>query len=145
VIVGVGFQVLQLAYSIWKRDENRDTTGDPWNARTLEWSTTSPPPEYNFAVIPKVTERDEFWEQKQRSQSAQPLTYADITVPKNTPFGMYIAAAALAFGFAMVWHILWLGVVGAIAVVLMVIIRTTSENTTRVITAHDIKATEGAQ
>ncbi|HVX48203.1 MAG TPA: cbb3-type cytochrome c oxidase subunit I, partial [Candidatus Saccharimonadales bacterium] len=64
IFLGVCFQLLQLAYSIWKRDENRDLTGDPWDGRTLEWSTASPTPEYNFAVLPTVSSRDAFWEMK---------------------------------------------------------------------------------
>lgn len=145
VMIGVGCQVLQLAVSIWKRKEYRDTTGDPWDGRTLEWATSSPAPEYNFAVIPDGSERDVLWEQKQRKQIFASNKYTDITVPKNTPFGLFIAGAALAFGFAMVWHILWLGVVAAGAMVVLVVIRTTDDNTTRVITAKEVKSMEGTR
>lgn len=145
VIIGVGFQVLQLAVSIWKRKEYRDTTGDPWDGRTLEWATTSPPPEYNFAVIPDGSERDVLWEQKQRKEIFASTKYTDITVPKNTPYGLFIAGAALAFGFAMVWHILWLGAVAAFALIVLVVVRTTDDNTTRVITAKEVKAMEGTR
>lgn len=148
VIIGVGLQVLQLGVSIWKRKEYRDTTGDPWDGRTLEWATTSPPPEYNFAIIPDGSERDVLWEQKQRKEIFTSNKYTDITVPKNTPYGLFIAGAALAFGFAMVWHILWLGAVAVFAAILLIIIRTTDDNTTRVISAKDvkaIKAMEGAR
>jgi cytochrome o ubiquinol oxidase subunit 1 len=145
VIIGVGLQVLQLGVSIWKRKEYRDTTGDPWDGRTLEWATTSPPPEYNFAIIPDGSERDVLWEQKQRKEIFTSNKYTDITVPKNTPYGLFIAGAALAFGFAMVWHILWLGAVAVFAAILLIIIRTTDDNTTRVISAKDVKAMEGAR
>ena len=37
---------------------------DPWDGRTLEWSTSSPPPVYNFATIPTANSRDSFWEEK---------------------------------------------------------------------------------
>lgn len=145
VIIGVGLQVLQLGVSIWKRKEYRDTTGDPWDGRTLEWATTSPPPEYNFAIIPDGSERDVLWEQKQRKEIFTSNKYTDITVPKNTPYGLFIAGSALAFGFAMVWHILWLGAVAVFAAILLIIIRTTDDNTTRVISAKDVKAMEGAR
>lgn len=145
VIAGVGCQVLQLVYSIWKRNENRDTTGDPWNARTLEWATSSPPPEYNFAVIPDGSNRDALWEQKQNKPLPKNPQYTDIIVPKNTPYGLFIAGSALAFGFAMVWHILWLGAVAAFAIVLLIIVRTTDDDTTRVITAKEVKTMEGAR
>ena len=54
VMAGIGFQIAQLVVSIRNREQGRDLTGDPWNGRTLEWSTTSPPPFYNFAVMPDV-------------------------------------------------------------------------------------------
>ena len=54
IAAGIGAMVLQIAYSVWKRDELRDITGDPWGGRTLEWSTASPPPFYNFAHTPVV-------------------------------------------------------------------------------------------
>lgn len=145
VMIGVGFQVLQLAVSIWKRKEYRDTTGDPWDGRTLEWATTSPPPEYNFAIIPDGSERDVLWEQKQRKEIFASTKYTDITVPKNTPYGLFIAGAALAFGFAMVWHILWLGAVAVFAMIVLVVVRTTDDSTTRVITAKEVKAMEGTR
>lgn len=145
VMIGVGFQVLQLAVSIWKRKEYRDTTGDPWDGRTLEWATTSPPPEYNFAIIPDGSERDVLWEQKQRKEIFASTKYTDITVPKNTPYGLFIAGAALAFGFAMVWHILWLGAVAVFAMIVLVVVRATDDSTTRVITAKEVKAMEGTR
>jgi len=145
VMIGVGFQVLQLAVSIWKRKEYRDTTGDPWDGRTLEWATASPPPEYNFAVLPDGSERDVLWEQKQRKEIFKSTKYTDITVSKNTPYGLFIAGAALAFGFAMVWHILWLGAVAVFAMIVLIVVRTTDDNTTRVITAKEVKAMEGVR
>ncbi|HEX5743970.1 MAG TPA: cbb3-type cytochrome c oxidase subunit I, partial [Candidatus Saccharimonadales bacterium] len=88
--LGVLFQALQFAYSIWKRNENR-AGNDPWNGRTLEWSVSSPPPEYNFATLPDGSERDAFWASKQRKSKPEEPIYEAIAVPKNTPLGMYIA------------------------------------------------------
>lgn len=144
VFLGVGFQILQLVYSIIKRNENRDLTGDPWNARTLEWSTSSPPPEYNFAVLPEVTGRDAFWAQKQaRSKQPEP-EYEKIILPKNTGAGIIIAGFALIFGFAAVWHIWWLAAVGLIGAIASVIIRTTEENTETTISAARVAKIEQA-
>jgi cytochrome o ubiquinol oxidase subunit 1 len=134
IFAGVGFQLLQLGYSIWKRDENRDTTGDPWGGRTLEWSTTSPPPEYNFAVIPEVTGRDAFWTMKHRRHTPEP-EYTDIYVPKNTPLPLFIAASAFMCGFGIVWHIWWLAAVTLLAIIVTIIVRTSSEDNERRITA----------
>jgi len=136
ICAGVGFQLLQLAYSIWKRDELRDYTGDPWNARTLEWSTPTPVPEYNFAILPEVTGRDAFWEAKQAAKKAKsagvaaPATpvYEAIKVPKNSADSIYIALAAFLAGFGLIWHIWWLALLAVLALVLVVILHGTSED-----------------
>jgi cytochrome o ubiquinol oxidase subunit 1 len=112
-------QIYQLIVSIRDRNQNRDLTGDPWNGRTLEWSTPSPPPFYNFAVIPTVTSPDAFW--KMKKEGWQPDThYKDIVLPQNTGMGIYISIFCFFFCFAMVWHLFWLaalGLIGAIACV----------------------------
>jgi cytochrome o ubiquinol oxidase subunit I len=129
ILAGVAFQIIQVGYSVWKRDENRDLTGDPWNGRTLEWSTSSPPPFYNFAVMPAVTHRDEFWHQKQRKGELEPPKYEDIYLPRNTGAGIFIAGFGFIFCFAMIWHIWWLAPLGLVGVIAGIIIRSAAENT----------------
>ncbi len=142
ICLGVGFQLLQLTYSILKRDENRDTTGDPWNARTLEWSTSSPPPEYNFAVIPEVTTRDAFWAMKHSKKPDTEPQYEPIHVMKNTPAPLVLAAFAFLFGFAAVWHIWWLFVVAFVGAVATLIIRLSNDDIERTIAVAQIKKIE---
>lgn len=137
---GVFLQVVQLIYSIWKRKDNR-VTGDPWNGRTLEWATTSPPPEYNFAVIPTVNGRDAFWEMKQKGEKP-PQLIQPIIVPKNTPLGLVIAIFALMVGFGIVWHIAWLALIGLVGVIVSVIVRISSDETEHAISADIIRKTE---
>ncbi len=118
VAVGVGFQVLQLIVSIKQRNENRDTTGDPWNGRTLEWSTTSPPPFYNFAFIPEVHQRDPFWVSKHlKAVESKPRKYEDIHMPKNTPMGFYIGIFSFLCGFGLVWYMFWLAALSALGII----------------------------
>ncbi len=119
--LGVFFLVLQLAYSIWKRDENR-AGNDPWNGRTLEWSLTSPPPEYNYAVLPDGSERDAFWAMKQAGPAAKKPHYTAISVPKNSGLAFMIGMSSLAGGFGVVWHIWWLAALGLLAVVSLIIV-----------------------
>jgi cytochrome o ubiquinol oxidase subunit 1 len=145
IMAGIGFQILQLGYSIWKRKENPDTTGDPWDGRTLEWSTTSPPPEYNFAVIPEVNSRDAFWEIKHTKAEPSKLHYRDILVPKNTPVGIFIAGASFAAGFGIVWHIWWLFAVSLLGIVALLITRSLDDDTERTITAKEIAAIESGR
>lgn len=138
--LGIAFQLLQVVVSIWKRNENR-VEGDPWNGRTLEWSTTTPPPEYNFAVIPTVKERDAFWNMKENNVKESNI-YEPIVVPKNTPVGLIIGGFAFLAGFGIIWHILWLALIGIMGIVVMIIMRTSSDDHYRTISVAEIRRTE---
>ena len=145
ICAGVAVQLLQLGYSIWKRKENMDTTGDPWGARTLEWATTSPPPEYNFAVLPEVTTRDAFWEMKLAKPTNRKPVYEDIRVPANTPDALYIAVLAFLASFGFIWHIWWLAIIGVLGAVLVMFWHGLSdEEGERLIPAHEVAAIEAA-
>ena len=142
ICLGVFFQVLQVVVSVIQRKKNR-VGADPWDARTLEWSMATPPAEYNFAVIPVVTDRDEFWEMKQRGET-KPKKYQDIAVPKNSGVGVMIGISSFLCGFGLVWHIWWLALVGFIAVIVLLIVRLTSDDTERIITASEVAKFEKA-
>lgn len=140
ICLGVFFQVLQIIVSIVQRKKNM-VGNDPWDGRTLEWSLATPPKEYNFAVIPTVSERDAFWEMKQRGE--KPATrYEAIVVPKNSGAGVMIAAAAFLCGFGLVWHIWWLALLGLVAVIAVMILRLTSDDTEHVLSAARVKEME---
>lgn len=145
IAAGIGFQILQLAYSIWQRKTYRDTTGDPWNGRTLEWSTTSPAPEYNFAMIPTVTERDAFWEQKHDRKQVQEPVYEPIMVPKNTAAGIGIAFCAFVVSFAIVWHMWLIALTAFVAMLVAVLLRVFQSETERTISVAQIKKHESAR
>ena len=127
ILAGIVCQIMQFVVSIRAREQLRDVTGDPWNGRTLEWSTPSPPPAWNYAILPRVTERDAFWSRKQRTrvtrdQPAQAREYKSVEVPKNSATGFVIAFFAVVTGFALIWHIWWiagLGVFGAFVTLLV--------------------------
>lgn len=140
IALGVFFQVLQIVVSIIQRKKNR-VGPDPWNARTLEWATHTPTPEYNFAVIPEVTERDAFWEMKKNPSKKTPV-YQDIWVPKSSGIGAIIGLFALGFGVAAVWHIWWLLVLSLVAVIVLVIVKLTDDDAERKITAEEIEEEE---
>lgn len=122
-LLGIGFmmiggagQVVQLIVSIRDRERLRDVTGDPWDGRSLEWSTASPPPFFNFAVQPDVHGEEAYWGIKQRAIEAQQLApepeYEAIEMPRNTPTGFITAFFTTLIGFALIWHIWWLAAVG---------------------------------
>ncbi len=141
ILLGVFFQVVQLAYSIWKRKELA-VGPDPWNGRTLEWATPTPVPEYNFATLPTVHERDAFWEQKQEKDKAKKLSYEAIHLPKNTGYGVYVGAASFVIGFAVIWHIWWLALVGVAATVILVIMSSLWEDSEKELSAKEVESIE---
>jgi cytochrome o ubiquinol oxidase subunit 1 len=111
IACGIAAMLLQYTVSIIRRDRNRDLTGDPWNGRTLEWSTSSPPPAYNFAFTPIVHDLDT-WDEMKRAGVARPLEgFRAIHMPKNTGAGVILSGISLVCGFALIWHIWWLAIV----------------------------------
>jgi cytochrome o ubiquinol oxidase subunit I len=114
ILCGIAATVAQLIVSIRARDKHRDASGDPWNARTLEWSTASPPPSYNYAVMPQVEGLDAFWAAKQQGGMPAPAQYEAIRVPRNSPNGFVTALFAVITGFALIWHIWWMAILGLI-------------------------------
>ena len=119
LVIGVICQVIMLVVSILQRDELRDATGDPWDGRSLEWATPSPPPFFNFAVMPNVEGEEAYWGIKLRAIETQQMSpepqYAAIEMPVNSPVGFYTAFFATVTGFALIWHIWWLAGLGLAA------------------------------
>jgi cytochrome o ubiquinol oxidase subunit 1 len=118
ILAGIVLTVVQLLYSIKTRDRRRDLTGDPWDGRTLEWLTLSPPPHFNFAVLPDVHGEEAYWTRKLTAIREEKLIeepkYEDIEMPLNTPTGVICAFFASVTGFAVIWHIWWLAILGLI-------------------------------
>lgn len=139
ITLGAFVQVLQIFVSIRQRKQNKDLTGDPWDGRTLEWATSSPPPIYNFAKTPIVHDLDAFWDEKQtKKESREP--YEDIYLPKNTPHGMFIGVFSFLFGFAIVWHITWLGILGILGIFLCLILQFSDKDPEELFSASEVEA-----
>ncbi len=117
IAIGIGSFLMQLFVSIKNREKLRDETGDPWDARTLEWSTSSPPPAYNFARTPIVYDHDAWWDMKQRGFVRPTEGFQSIHMPKSTGTGAILAGLAIVFGFAMIWYIWWLAIVAFVAMI----------------------------
>ncbi len=141
ILLGAFFQVVQLGYSIWKRKELA-VGPDPWGGRTLEWATSTPIAEYNFATLDPVVERDAYWAVKHAHNKEKKREYHAIHLPKNSGFGVYIGVCAFVVGFAIIWHMWWLVAVGVVALVAVAIASTLREDTEREITAHEVAAIE---
>ena len=144
-IIGLGivFQLLQLYVSVRDRKQNMDLTGDPWGGRTLEWSTSSPPPFYNFAKVPVVKELDAWWDMKQDGRATEvPTKYEKIHMPRNAAEGVIISAFSLVFGFAFIWHIWWLVIFSTAAMLFTVIARSYNSNVDYYVPAEEVAAIE---
>ncbi|KKB63888.1 cytochrome o ubiquinol oxidase subunit I [Robbsia andropogonis] len=146
VLCGIICQLVQIYVSIRDRDlpGNRDFTGDPWNGRTLEWAVASPPPSYNFAIIPHVEELDHFHHAKQHVKETTPPVYTDIHMPRNTSTGFLIGMFATAMGFGAVWYMWWLAIAGFLGIVITAIVRCSDNDIDFYIPASEVKATEEA-
>jgi cytochrome o ubiquinol oxidase subunit 1 len=145
IFLGILCQIAQLYVSIRTREQRRDLTGDPWNGRTLEWATSSPPPAYNFAVMPKVETIDAFWEMKRRGLTALEPTYETIEMPRNSATGFVTAFFAVVTGFALIWHIWWMVILGLLAAAVTMLVFGWSENREREIPANEIARMERAR
>ncbi|VFS45345.1 Ubiquinol oxidase subunit 1 [Budvicia aquatica] len=117
-----------------------DVTGDPWGGRTLEWATSSPAPFYNFAITPHIKDIDPFWDEKEAGTAYQrPAKYEPIHMPKNTGAGIIISAFSVVFGFAMIWHIWWMAIVGLIGMAVTYIAHTFNDDTDYYVTVEEIE------
>ncbi len=147
VLIGILLMIWQIIFSIKNREALRDTTGDPWNGRTLEWSIASPAPFYNFSHIPEVHAIDAYWDYKQKHLAEghvhpQERNYQDIHMPRNTPAGFIIAMFAGVLGFAMVWHMWIPGIIGFIGMIATMIAHTFNTDTDYYVPAEVVRKTE---
>ncbi len=145
ISIGIFCQVAQLYISIRDRALNRDLTGDPWNARTLEWSIPSPPPFYNFARTPHVESIDAFWMEKQNPSKSSSPEYVDIELPKNTASGFIIGVLDGVLAFGLIWHIWWLAILTLIGITATVIARAFQSEVDYTIPAAKIAQLEAAR
>ncbi|MEM5317703.1 cytochrome o ubiquinol oxidase subunit I [Paraburkholderia sp. JHI869] len=148
VFVGLGILsfIVQIVVSLRDREANRDVTGDPWDGRSLEWSTASPAPFYNFAVLPEITSMEQHWDNKEAGRAyVQPRKYEDIHMPRNTGAGFIIAAFSLLFGFAIVWHMWLFAAVGLIGMIATFIARTYNQDVDYWVPAAEVERIENAR
>ena len=158
IFLGIILTVVQLAVSIRNRHRYRDLTGDPWNGRTFEWSIPSPPPAWNFAVLPQVEHLDAFWVAKQQEAKLQafkqqpaaaqsagsPKTYTNLHIPRNNPTGIFVAFFATMLGFALIWRIWWLAAVGLVGVIVVALVQAWRTDGEVMVPAAEVEAFEHA-
>ena len=140
IVAALAALIIQLSTSIKHRNQNRVFVGDPWDGRSLEWSVSAPPPEYNFPVIPVVNDRDAFTAAKEFGKGyQQPDQYVDIVLPRNSAMGPAFGAIGFVIAFGLVWHIWWLVMVGVLAALTAMILRGFARDTTRTLSANEVR------
>jgi cytochrome o ubiquinol oxidase subunit I len=145
IAAGIGAMLMQFYVSFRDRARLADTTGDPWNARTLEWATSSPPPAYNFAFTPVIHDMDAWYDMKARKIARPTDGFRAIHMPKNTWAGIVLAGLATAFGVAMIWYIWWLAVLAFVAMIATAIFHTFNYDRDFDIPAEDVRLAEDAR
>ncbi|MGI8389237.1 cytochrome o ubiquinol oxidase subunit I [Brucella anthropi] len=145
IALGIASFLVQLVVSYMKREQLRDLTGDPWGGRTLEWSTSSPPPEYNFAFTPVVHDLDSWYDMKNRGH-VRPLTgFRPIHMPRNTGAGVILAALSVVLAFALIWYIWWLAILSFAVLLIAAIGHTFNYQRDFYIPAETVAAAEDAR
>jgi len=142
IMAGIAAFVFQLFISYLRRERLRDLTGDPWGGRTLEWSTSSPPPPYNFAFTPVIHDLDAWWDMKNRGYDRPVQGFRPIHMPKNTGAGVVLAGLSTVLGFALIWYIWWLAALSFIGLIAAAIIHTFNYNRDYYIRAEDVARLE---
>lgn len=142
IAIGIAAFLVQIFVSVRRREELADTTGDPWDGRTLEWATSSPPPHYNFAFTPMVHGLDAYTDMKRRGFSRPMEGFKPIHMPRNTGAGVIIAGLATVCGFALIWYIWWLAALSFVALIATAIAHTFNYDRDYYIPAEEVAASE---
>jgi cytochrome o ubiquinol oxidase subunit I len=145
ILVGIVGFIMSIVMGVVRREQLRDATGDPWGGRTLEWSTSSPPPAYNFAFTPVVHDLDAWYDMKDRGYRRPRDGYRPIHMPRNTGMGVILSAIATVLGFAMVWYMWWLAALAFVALLAAAIAHTFNYDRDYFIPAEEVARTEAAR
>ncbi|TPI15689.1 cytochrome o ubiquinol oxidase subunit I [Mesorhizobium sp. B4-1-3] len=142
IACGIAAFLVQIFVSIRKRAELVDVTGDPWDGRTLEWSTSSPPPAYNFAFTPIIRDNDAWWDMKKAGYRRPLSGFRPIHMPSNTGTGVVLAAFSVALGFGLIWYMWWLAALSFVCLIATAIGHTFNYHRDFDIPAAEIAQTE---
>jgi cytochrome o ubiquinol oxidase subunit 1 len=143
IAIGIACFLMQIIVGFLQRNDNLDLTGDPWDARTLEWSTSSPAPFYNFAHLPEGNGIDRFWTDKENGVAyARPTSYEDVHMPTNRAAGFVIAMFITVMGFALIWHIWWLVFITFAAAIISFIVSSFTKKVDYYVPAAEVKRIE---
>jgi len=116
LVMGVGLTLL-LFNIIHGFLRGKPAGNDPWDARTLEWAVSSPPPHHNFDSQPVVNDRDALWVQKYPesvhgervpASASEPYDAVGIHMPGQSWYPFFMGLALMVFSYALLYHNFWL-------------------------------------
>jgi cytochrome o ubiquinol oxidase subunit 1 len=145
IALGIASFLIQIGVSFLRREQLRETSGDAWDGRTLEWSTASPPPDYNFAFTPVVHDHDGWYDMKSRGYERPIQGFKPIHMPKNTGTGVILAAISTALAFGLIWYMWWLVAVSFVGLIATAIGHTFNYKRDFYIPAETVATTEDAR
>lgn len=132
--------VYNVYYSV--RYAPRNIGSDPWDARTLEWATHTPVPEYNFAVQPHVASEQAFWDAKKKGHNLFPEKFTEIHMPNNSGMPFILGVIFFVWGFSFVFAIWPLLIIATLAIFACLAFRSFEKDHGRHISVKEIEETE---
>jgi cytochrome o ubiquinol oxidase subunit 1 len=145
IAIGIAAFLVQIVVSIRNREALRDVTGDPWNGRTLEWATSSPPPDYNFAFTPVIHDNDAWWDMKARGYQRPTSGFRPIHMPRNTGTGVIISGLCVAMAVGLIWYVWWLAALSFAGVLVTAIVHTFNYHRDYDVPVEEVAACEDAR
>ncbi len=129
-VIALGVLVFML--NVAKTRKAAPCEEDPWDARTLEWSVSSPPPEYNFAKVPVVTARDHFWHTKyDEDEEGRPVPREsydkealfadagddDVHLPSPSYWPLVAAVGLAVVAYGLIYRGWWVSILGGLWII----------------------------
>ena len=141
-IMGIAFILIvyNIYYSI--RYSPRNIGSDPWDARSLEWATHTPVPEYNFAITRQVASTQAFWDTKKNGHELFKGDIEKIHMPNNSGWPFIMSCIFFVFGFAMIFSMWTLAIITLIGILACMTYRSFEKDHGRYISVEEIEKTE---
>ncbi|MGE6377633.1 cytochrome aa3 quinol oxidase subunit I [Peribacillus muralis] len=140
LLIGFAFLVYNIYWST--RYAPRNITSDPWNARSLEWATHSPVPEYNFAIVPEVDSSQAFWDSKNNGPALFKGKYKEIHMPNNSGVPFVLGIIFFVWGFAMVFSMWIFAIIATLGIFACMAHRSFEKDHGHHISVEEIEETE---
>jgi len=145
--IGAGIMAISFALLVYNvyysvRYSPRNIGNDPWNARTLEWATHTPVPEYNFAITPQVKSTEAFWDAKKNGHEIFKGKIEKIHMPNNSGLPFIMSCIFFVFGFSMIFSIWPLVIISLLGILGCLVYRSFEKDHGHYIPVEEIEETE---